>query len=822
MADDASRWLSPRDLSPSDRTLLGLAAITVLSLAVRLAGLGTRVAQWDEGRVAYWVLRYQESGAWEYRPIVHGPFLFHVDRLVFSVFGASDFTMRLIVALIGGLLPLSAWLFRNHLRDSEVLALGLLFASNPLLIYYSRFFRNDLLVASFMVFALGLFVRAYDTRQPQYLYAGVLCFALGFTTKENALVYPLCWIGAGVLLLDHRLLRITERARRLGESVETRASDGVQRVTDGGGPESGDDSEESDVSRTDAGESDPDPDGTVATDDDATDEGGESVDDADESPSDDGVSETPRPERVGTVATDGPDGERDPFDYLTDWLGPHVGPLSIPAAVAVVLLNPYVLSFVGETLTGTLTWLFGGLVYRFGFVDLAPIGLAVGGLALVTALDRPESPLTYAGVIVSYATAFGLWGLGAGPDVTTVAYVLAYGLWLALLADVALFDETEPLSGTLPVSYALFFAVIVFFYAPRAGDTGGLGLYAALNQPSTAPAVVHEAVIGSWEKFLTTWGASSHQKHAYLPYFTDYLDRLKAVAAVTITMAVLGFVYDRYSAEGPRDFVSAGAYWGGASVLGYPLITDIMAPWAVVHSIVPLAIPAAVGLALVYRWARSFDLDQPVETTVAVLLVVLVVGWTAGVAYDANVAAPDDARNEAFAHWTQPENDLKHSLQTVDRAAQENDGVDVLFYGSHKSSTNEELFYVSNESFNDQPPAGSGWYDRLPLPWYMERYDANVTSTPIGGNPGEKLDDPPPVVIAYSWDKQEVTPYLDGYVMYQTAFKLYAEDILVFVHADYVDSYGTGELIGPVDDEDTDRSLLPDRRLVRRGVPATL
>src|SRR6056297_2220217 len=104
------------------RALQAVLAITALALAVRLVGLGVRIFHWDEGRVAYWILRYHESGQFAYRPIVHGPFLFIVNDWVFSIpfLGASDFSARLIVALVGGLLPLSAWLLRDRLRDAEV------------------------------------------------------------------------------------------------------------------------------------------------------------------------------------------------------------------------------------------------------------------------------------------------------------------------------------------------------------------------------------------------------------------------------------------------------------------------------------------------------------------------------------------------------------------------------------------------------------------------------------------------------------------------------------------------------------------------------
>jgi hypothetical protein len=55
-----------------------------------------------------------------------------------------------------------------------------------------------------------------------------------------------------------------------------------------------------------------------------------------------------------------------------------------------------------------------------------------------------------------------------------------------------------------------------------------------------------------------------------------------------------------------------------------------------------------------------------------------------------------------------------------DRSAR-NGGLDVLWYGSH--------FHVEDKSDLDRPPVHGGeWYNRLPLPWYMEAFDANYSS----------------------------------------------------------------------------------------------
>ncbi|MFB6194432.1 MAG: flippase activity-associated protein Agl23 [Halobaculum sp.] len=203
-ADDALRQFeTATGLQPG---VGGVLAVTVLALVLRIVGLGGRIAHFDEARVAYWTLEYLETGAFHYRFIIHGPFVQHVNRVVFAVFGANDFTMRLVVAVIGGLLPLVVLLFRERLRDVELVAAAVFLAVNPILLYYSRFFRSTILVAGFMTAALGALVRLADTRRARWLSVATLFAALGFAAKENAVVYVLCFLGGGALLADYALL----------------------------------------------------------------------------------------------------------------------------------------------------------------------------------------------------------------------------------------------------------------------------------------------------------------------------------------------------------------------------------------------------------------------------------------------------------------------------------------------------------------------------------------------------------------------------------------------------------------------------------------
>jgi uncharacterized protein (TIGR03663 family) len=559
-------------------TLLALVAISLLALLVRVVALGGRVMHWDEGRVGYWILRYGETGVHSYRPIVHGPFLPIVNDYLFAVVPASDFAARLPVAVVGGCLPLAAYLFRDYLRDDETVALGALLAFSPLVVYYSRFMRNDVLVAAFSVVALGFLLRLLATRRLAYLVAAGAAFGLAVTTKENAVLYVLCFLGAGALVLDHRLVRETHTEGSLGDVLAEAWPTAVYRWVKG-------------------------------------------------------------PERT--------------FER-----------------------------------------------------GLARVGAALAG------------------------------GVG------------------------------------------VFFLVAAFFYAPRPE------LWGALGNPAALPGVFEAATVDPAERFYGTWVDGTHQDHDYLPYLYDYLETLAYGAPVVVAFAVVGAVLDRYSEGGFRPLVAFAVYWGLASVVGYPIATDIQAPWAAVHAVVAFAIPAAVGLAFVVRSGLdALAAEDTVSTALAALVVLAAVGGVVG----ANVAyfnSAEEADREVL-QWAQPGNDLRASLADVRTVTAANDGTDVLFYGTKTPGGDSVELYVSDESSADTPPPGGpAWHSRLPLPWYLELYDAEVASTAPDTPPAEALSDPPPVVVAHDWDRDALAPHLDGYTAREHAFKLWGEHVVVFVDED--------------------------------------
>jgi len=592
VSDTIDGLSAPGDLRARIEANPGVAIVLVLTavaLLARLVLLGDRVAHWDEGRVAYWVVHFADTGQFHYRYIIHGPFVQHLGAVLFGPLGANDFAMRLPVALIGGLLPAAVLLYREHLRTAELVGAAFFLSLNPILVYYSRFFRSTIPAAAFAFVAFGLLVRAYDTRRARYVHGAVVFVALAFAAKENAVVYLLTWLGATALLVDHALFR-------------------------------------------------------------------------------------PRGRETGI---------------------------------------PVLAAFWERYVRGTL-------------------------------LSRS-------------------------------------GLWLL---------------GHLGIAAVLFFAVALFFYAPRAGEAGGVGFWAALTDPGQFPALVDVTLYGTdtaprqpgvvtgYEYWL---GGGTEVGDAYDSLFDRYItflgSAMRAVAdyaAALVGLAIVGFLAERYAARRPRNLVMFASYWGFVSLLGFPLGSDIANPWITINGLVPLVIPAGVGLALFYRWTReSWERDDTVSTAITAL-VFLLVAFQVGQGLAVGVYTNDQSDDNSLVQYAQPGGDLRPDLRRMRTAAAENEGVDVLVYG-------EGL--VDGDAEATRKPPCVKWFDALPLPWYFAAHDATVDCAMNESDLDDALADPPPVVISRQDDAGDVTERLPEYRARTYELRSFGTEVTVLIDPEY-DSEG--------------------------------
>lgn len=546
-----------------DRTLLAIFGLTVVSLALRVAFLGSRVAHWDEGRVAYWIADYGASGVTFYRPVIHGPLLHLINGPLFEFLGATDFVMRLFPALVGGLLPLVALLFRHRLREETVVSLALLLALNPALLYYSRFMRSDILAAGFSFLAFACFVRAIDFDDGRYLYGATLALAVGFGAKENVLAYLLAFVGATGLLLHHRLL-----FARFGEET--------------------------------------------------------------------------------------------PMDVLQKYLA----------------------------------WGLGGAIRHLRSI--------VGSLALF---------------------------------VVTITYVYAP-------------RGSLPSRGLYYRSCSGYDGYFDVAAAPTLGD--------ALANPLDLPHLFAFTLGSTAELYGCQWiTPRTDDPNPYLEYLGEMALITAESSTALIALAVVGFAITLYVADRPDDLVSFGFYWGAASLVGYPFITDIGgSAWLVVHIVLPLTIPAAYGLGVLYRWGRDARLDEDtISAALVVLLAVVLVGSMAWTGYATSFEDPKSEDNP-LVQYAQPSGDVESTLSEMRTLADENDGTDVVLYGEHLQNPtgNEEL---------QRRPTCSNWFNSLPLPWYFEAGEMNVDCAPDNGTLDSALAENPPIVIVHADERGAVDERID-------------------------------------------------------------
>ena len=208
----------PARLRQPDRLWLMALAIAAAALVLRVVQLGVRAMHHDESLHATFAWRFAEGQGYEHNPLMHGPVLFHAMAGLFSVAGDGEVTARLPFAVAGSVLVLTPLLLRRWLGGSGTVAVALLLALSPVLLYYSRFARNDVLVALWTVLLIAAIWRYREEGRGRWLALAALALALSFATKETAYLVAalvLLYLNAALTmaLIAQRGLRGDDRLR---------------------------------------------------------------------------------------------------------------------------------------------------------------------------------------------------------------------------------------------------------------------------------------------------------------------------------------------------------------------------------------------------------------------------------------------------------------------------------------------------------------------------------------------------------------------------------------------------------------------------------
>ncbi len=190
----------------------GFLVLVALALGMRLWELGGRTMHYDEAIHVYasWKLVNSAGalGGWPWvfgtdyihSPWMHGPFQIELTAFMFRVFGDSDFTARLGYVLFGTGLVALPYFFRDYLGRAGALTAGAMLALSPVMLYFSRFGRNDILMAFWALALVILMWRYVQEGKHRYLYLASAVLAFMFASKETAYIVTFV-LGAAVFVM---------------------------------------------------------------------------------------------------------------------------------------------------------------------------------------------------------------------------------------------------------------------------------------------------------------------------------------------------------------------------------------------------------------------------------------------------------------------------------------------------------------------------------------------------------------------------------------------------------------------------------------------
>lgn len=164
-------------------------ALILIAAVARFWHVGERALSHDDSLHALYSWKLYNGEGYSHDPMMHGPFMYHFNALIYFLFGASDATSRFSVALFGTLLVALCYALRRWMGKAGALSAAVMLAISPVVLHYSRHLRHDVLIAVWellLVIACFLYL---EKRQPRWLYLVAAALSLSFCTKEVSFIY---------------------------------------------------------------------------------------------------------------------------------------------------------------------------------------------------------------------------------------------------------------------------------------------------------------------------------------------------------------------------------------------------------------------------------------------------------------------------------------------------------------------------------------------------------------------------------------------------------------------------------------------------------
>ncbi len=179
---------STLSIPPWNWALVFYFLVIALGAVLRFWDLGSRAQHHDESLHSLYSWYLYSGIGYKHDPLMHGPFKFEATSLLYFIFGDSDYTSRMLSAILGTALIAMPLLLRGYLGRYGAMFASLLLALSPTMLYYSRFARDDIYIAFWnLLLFIGLW--KYEvTHNRKYLYLISAVLALSFATKEDTYI----------------------------------------------------------------------------------------------------------------------------------------------------------------------------------------------------------------------------------------------------------------------------------------------------------------------------------------------------------------------------------------------------------------------------------------------------------------------------------------------------------------------------------------------------------------------------------------------------------------------------------------------------------
>ena len=199
-------------------TLVSACIVVAVGLgasALRLHGLNERPMHPDESVQASKTVALYRTGEYRYDPRDHhGPTLYYLalPSILLTAggdaVGADEATFRLVPSLFGIGLVLLVWLVRDGLGRAATVCAGVLTAVSPALVFYSRYFIQEMSLVFFTFLAIAAGWRYARSGSWGWALVAGLAVGLMHATKETCIMAFAAMLGAlgltAILARRHR------------------------------------------------------------------------------------------------------------------------------------------------------------------------------------------------------------------------------------------------------------------------------------------------------------------------------------------------------------------------------------------------------------------------------------------------------------------------------------------------------------------------------------------------------------------------------------------------------------------------------------------